>query len=1065
MYRFRDTLPIDISEQTISGDLVTIENPEEMGVVDSLEVSLEPIQDLNGYDAPWVGGAGKNKLPSHAVGTVTSNGLTTTYYADGSLKINGTATASTDVGVWNSGNVAEGIQGSYKLNGCTNGASSRYQLIARVRNTSASTNRYVQAPNGDVAISTSDTEVINSIYINVKPDVPMNNVMFYPMLRLSTVSDATFEPYENICPISGRTSVETTRTGKNLLTYTETHRTISGVTIDISTDGTLHAYGTATAGLWVAVGEFEAKGGKTYFYGNLPMGMSTTTYFVTRYGSTGNTYEDSEYTFANDTNAVPRFYVRQGVTLDVTFKLVVADADTAQTYTTSLGRTVYGGTLDVVSGLLTVDKEIVDLGTLTWSRSATTTADSYRFYSIDLRPVVPAPSTASTVADILCSQYEAGSAIDTYESRTSIAIAPNKNVYVFDENHKTDDATAFKTAMSGVQFVYPLATPQTYQLTPQQVTLLLGENHLWSDGEISVVWHKDLTKGRTLPTEAVSINGQYIENVLDGYRTLYTKGRESLGAELNTYSVGTADGEKFKNKRYPARELTVGFQLIGDNAEDFREKFNNLNNLLSLDEADFIFHDEEDKFFSGYPIMDAEVEAGQNSVKGEWRIYCAYPFKRSVEPITLTMDDATVTNTTATWAIDYKGAQPARPILRAKFAGAKSGGSSGEDGDCGFVAFMDARENIIQLGNPEVLDLDEYTKAGTLVNKEFVNTSGWTVDGGHSYGGAISGSISTSNTVDAYWNGGKGQTQSYAKPTYGDTGGRVTMHGPTLWKNTAGAVNFTLSAVHRLCVEKGNEYGKFELGAYNHDTGTLVAGFTITKTSNGTTGTVRYIANGEVVGTDKIDLSYNNTHFGYCKRSEVYTTQTYKERAWVKVQVPIGRNKYQTKSQLQWVNKTRQVFSGYTYTQSNLNSSIQKAGAYVYFQVGNLPKRTFNVPDIEQMVAHDASCHMCAYKTAMHTNMVHSIVFRRQAVTAFAEQPNVFTAGDIVEADCNEATVNIYHAGSMGGHLEPQYGALGNDWENFILTSGANVIQATWSDWVNPTYKPQIEIEYNEVFI
>ena len=32
-------------------------------------------------------------------------------------------------------------------------------------------------------------------------------------------------------------------------------------------------------------------------------------------------------------------------------------------------------------------------------------------------------------------------------------------------------------------------------------------------------------------------------------------------------------------------------------------------------------------------------------------------------------------------------------------------------------------------------------------------------------------------------------------------------------------------------------------------------------------------------------------------------------------------------------------------------------------------------------------------------------------------------------------------------------------------TAGTNVIQATWSDWVDPEYIPQIEIEYNEVDI
>ena len=42
------------------------------------------------------------------------------------------------------------------------------------------------------------------------------------------------------------------------------------------------------------------------------------------------------------------------------------------------------------------------------------------------------------------------------------------------------------TPTTGAQVVYELATPQTYQLTPQQIDLLLGTNHLWSDGEITV---------------------------------------------------------------------------------------------------------------------------------------------------------------------------------------------------------------------------------------------------------------------------------------------------------------------------------------------------------------------------------------------------------------------------------------------------------------------------------------------------------------------------------------------------------------------------------------------------
>jgi hypothetical protein len=89
----------------------------------------------------------------------------------------------------------------------------------------------------------------------------------------------------------------------------------------------------------------------------------------------------------------------------------------------------------------------------------------------------------------------------------------------------------------------------------------------------------------------------------------------------------------------------------------------------------------------------------------------------------------------------------------------------------------------------------------------------------------------------------------------------------------------------------------------------------------------------------------------------------------------------------------------------------------------------------------------------------------QKAGVPFAEIPNVFTAGDIVEADCNSANVFLYRKGSMTGHLEPQYGALGNDWEDFEIKVGQNAIRTVWSDWVNTNYKPVIKIIFNEVYI
>lgn len=547
------------------------------------------------------------------------------------------------------------------------------------------------------------------------------------------------------------------------------------------------------------------------------------------------------------------------------------------------------------------------------------------------------------------------------------------------------------------------------------------------------------TSTTTLPAEAVSLNGTYLENIIQGYRTLYVKGRESLGINLNTYSVGSADGERLKGRRYPARTLTIGFQLLADTDAEFRQRFTQLNNILSLEEADFIFNDERDKFFTGHPIMDADIEAGRNNVVGEWKIYCTYPFKRSTVPVTLSSTDAGVTvgANSATFTFDYDGVMPAKPLLRCEFASALSGGDYTEDGDCGFVAFVNQNESIIQLGNPDIVDVDPLNKNGTLINSAFNSLTGWNSSG-----------ISVGNVTDPYWNKGAGQTLSYAKGI------------GTLSRSTAGALGFEFDIVQRLCVSAPEQTGSFKVSLKNGST--TVVGYTIEKTGSGSTATVKYIINDLVVGTDTIDISYYNPSFGYCNRTPVYTEQS--EWEWVVVQYPWesqGRkNQFGQYAYKQWV--VRDVQTGWNYTQSNLNSGISRDGRIVTFSVGNLPSRTFKRSSIADTVVYDV-----AFETTgtFNTNAVRSCALISKAGVGFNKIPNVFTSGDIVEADCNSADVYLYRNGSIIGHSEPQYGALGNDWEDFEISVGTNVIKVVWSDWTNQNYKPTIKIIFNKVYI
>ena len=66
----------------------------------------------------------------------------------------------------------------------------------------------------------------------------------------------------------------------------------------------------------------------------------------------------------------------------------------------------------------------------------------------------------------------------------------------------------------------------------------------------------------TRPSEALKLNGAYIEDQIPGYRTLYVSGRESLSPELSISEMQGRDGARRTGRRYPKRTIVVGYQLI-----------------------------------------------------------------------------------------------------------------------------------------------------------------------------------------------------------------------------------------------------------------------------------------------------------------------------------------------------------------------------------------------------------------------------------------------------------------------------------------------------------------------
>lgn len=172
-----------------------------------------------------------------------------------------------------------------------------------------------------------------------------------------------------------------------------------------------------------------------------------------------------------------------------------ADTSTPTTYPITFpteAGTVYGGELDVTSGVLTVDRAMVDLGSLTWLAA---TNNAY-FYSTGIgsnseKPAKKAASNA-TPANMICEQYKTVSRNDlvTGSGDCEIAINSGSTLQLKDARFAEYTPSDFQTAVNGIKIVYELATPLTYHLTPTEVTTLLGVNNIWADTGDVKVWYK-----------------------------------------------------------------------------------------------------------------------------------------------------------------------------------------------------------------------------------------------------------------------------------------------------------------------------------------------------------------------------------------------------------------------------------------------------------------------------------------------------------------------------------------------------------------------------------------------
>lgn len=567
----------DVITSSASGNPVTIADGSPSPVVD-LTVEVEPIQNLHGVDYPYPAGGGKNIYPPVVAGTYTDGGITVVVDSNNLITVSGTKNT----------NGAVTITMPYMYSG-RNMPSGTY---LHIRNSYADENIRMYVGTATVGyvtllsvnrifyVSTGGDLETFSLYFssNIASGTELNFTLQPSVEMVDTTTD--YEPYENICPISGwagcnvvRSRVFTPNQFINNGNFTSTTNW-SGLKSTISVENNiLKIQGdgqNATNGCYQKLNTIDPIGhiffvtcdakadvanidcniGLNYgansnnlvFSNNQTLTTSWQTLCGIREFGEHSTYGFGFRFMGVNPNRIPDnsyAYVRNVMIIDLTemFGEQVAEQilameqtesgsgiavvkgffpeeyyptnnDTSPendgqgslysiTFPTEAG-TVYGGSLNGKTGVMTIDKASVILdGTESWTYNNRTDIDNFAYaYSSVLDSVCN--NQGNFYCDKLCPVY--GKITQSYATDKSICNISNADtssllrIKILKSLLPEESKDGFSSWLSTnhVNLVYTLATPVTYQLTPVEVTTLLGENTISADtGAVDVTYRAD----------------------------------------------------------------------------------------------------------------------------------------------------------------------------------------------------------------------------------------------------------------------------------------------------------------------------------------------------------------------------------------------------------------------------------------------------------------------------------------------------------------------------------------------------------------------------------------------
>ena len=486
--------------KTASGAIASFPDGAEAVPLTSLICDINPKQDLHGYSKPWAPGAGKNKANIYAVETCSETsgaGSSITQNNNGTISVTATTQANVK-SLQKLKDIAPGlvVDSSYTLSAVSTG-STKYIYL------------HEAAQTWNFGAAKTITQTMLDSYVSFYASGNNSSAVISDFQIEAGSSPTSFEPYSNICPISGSTQTTAYQLGGNLLEVNAQSKEQSDVTWTVNADGSITLEGTSSARTYlyahgyhkllpkdatitISVEGLKDNGANDVFV-NLPYSDNGVTYS----GSYGQiTWNNPTKTISYTSDKYIGFLIDcpANVATDQTIKIMVTIGSTPSTYekykqktpvVAQFGETIYGGYVDIVTGILTVTHASISLPSSGWTFYQTGGKNTFN---------ITIPNCKNELAYCEVYLYEYHQYIAQQSDKTFMFYASGDNVKISICDNDYSSASDFGAFIGGKQLVYELETPIEIDLEdPQEVESYLGYNNIYNDtGDTSASYYADI---------------------------------------------------------------------------------------------------------------------------------------------------------------------------------------------------------------------------------------------------------------------------------------------------------------------------------------------------------------------------------------------------------------------------------------------------------------------------------------------------------------------------------------------------------------------------------------------